>query len=119
MPSRSLFSIGTVSRMVGVPVGTLRSWQDRYGLIVPERSSGGQRLFTREQVEHLRFVKHHLAAGNTPADAHRLLAEFFDEPGGEPKGASGATQSPWREDAGAAWPSEPWQTEDAHPRGDT
>jgi CheY-like chemotaxis protein len=64
--------------MLGVPPTTIRTWEDRYGLIVPQRSPGGQRLFSRQQVEHLRFVKDQLDAGMQPADAHRLLAEMLD-----------------------------------------
>jgi DNA-binding transcriptional MerR regulator len=61
--------------MVGVPVATLRTWEDRYALVVPDRNASGHRLFSREQVEHLRFVKLRMAEGMTAADAHRLLAE--------------------------------------------
>lgn len=90
-----------------MPVGTLRSWEQRYGLVVPERSTGGQRLFTRAQVDHLRAVKDQLDAGLTPADAHRVLGEQLDEPAaaGRPT-APDRSQSDWRNDAGAAWPSE-------------
>src|SRR5919198_767832 len=70
----AVYSIGAVARMLGVPPTTIRTWEERYGLIVPQRSSGGQRLFSRQQVEHLRFVKDRLDAGMQPADAHRLLA---------------------------------------------
>ena len=61
--------------MVDVPAQTLRSWEDRYAVIVPVRSPGGQRLYTREQVEELRFVRDHVQSGLQPADAHRLLVE--------------------------------------------
>src|SRR6478672_6530598 len=61
--------------MVDVPAQTLRSWEDRYTLIVPVRSAGGQRLYTRDHVEELRFVHDHIQSGLQPADAHRLLAE--------------------------------------------
>ena len=51
------------------------SWEDRYVLIVPVRSAGGQRLYTRDRVEELRSVRDHIQSGLQPADAHRLLAE--------------------------------------------
>ena len=73
----AVYSIGAVAKMLRVPPTTIRTWEDRYGLIVPGRSPGGQRLFTRQQVEHLRFVKDQLDAGMQPADAHRLLAEML------------------------------------------
>ncbi len=61
--------------MLGVSQPAIRSWEDRYGLVVAERSEGGRRLYTREQVEQLRFVKERLEEGLSAADAHRLLAE--------------------------------------------
>jgi DNA-binding transcriptional MerR regulator len=70
-----IYSIGAVARMVGIAAATIRNWEERYGLITPERSEGGHRLYTRGQVEELRFVKRKLARGLQPAEAHRLLAE--------------------------------------------
>jgi DNA-binding transcriptional MerR regulator len=106
MAPRALFSIGTVSRMLGVSVGTLRAWEQRYGLVQPERSPGGQRLFSREQVEYLRVVKEQVEAGLTPADAHRVLSEQLDEPGMRPHTGRGEQTGTWRNDAGASWPGE-------------
>lgn len=68
--------------MVGIPAATIRNWEDRYGLITPERSQGGHRLYSRVQVEQLRFLKRELARGLQSADAHRVLAEGMQS--GEP-----------------------------------
>jgi CheY-like chemotaxis protein len=70
-----VYSIGAVVKMVGIPAQTLRAWESRYGQIVPARSSGGQRLYSRDQVDDLCFVREQLDQGLQPADAHRLLAE--------------------------------------------
>ena len=70
-----VYSIGAVSKMLGVPTQTLRSWEERYGQIVPERSAGGQRLYSRDQVDQLAFIIAELDRGMQPADAHRLLTE--------------------------------------------
>lgn len=75
---RALYSIGVVSRMVGVPVSTLRTWEERYGLVIAVRSSGGQRRYTRNQLTHLSFVVEQIDQGFSPGDAHRLLAEHID-----------------------------------------
>ena len=61
--------------MLDVPVATLRTWEDRYGQVVPGRSPAGQRLYTRLQVEQLKFVRAQMSNGAGAADAHRLLAE--------------------------------------------
>ena len=82
--ARGIYSIGAVSRMLGVSQPAIRSWEDRYGLIVAERSEGGRRVYTRDQLEQLRFVKERLDEGLSAADAHRLLAER--EAGTQPVG---------------------------------
>jgi CheY-like chemotaxis protein len=73
--ARPVYSIGAVSRMLAIAPATLRSWEGRYGLVVPQRTEGGHRLFSRDQIEHLRFVQARLAEGAHASDAHRLLAE--------------------------------------------
>ncbi len=73
--AEGVYSIGAVARMLGVPAQTLRAWEDRYQQIVPIRSDGGQRLFSRDQVDQLVFVRDLIRQGLQPADAHRLLAQ--------------------------------------------
>jgi DNA-binding transcriptional MerR regulator len=80
--SRALYSISAVGRMVGLPVATIRTWEDRYELVVPDRNTSGHRLYNRDQVEQLRFITTQMAQGLTAADAHRLLAEQIE--GGRP-----------------------------------
>lgn len=75
---RALYSISAVGHMVGLPVATIRTWEDRYELVVPDRSASGHRLYSRGQVEQLRFITDRMAEGLTAADAHRLLAEQIE-----------------------------------------
>ena len=75
MSGRPVYSIGAVAQMLGIPPATLRNWEERYGLPVPERSPGGHRVYSRDQVEQLRFVKAQIDEGISSGDAHRLLAE--------------------------------------------
>lgn len=70
-----IYSIGAVARMLGLSQGAIRSWEDRYGRVVAERNEGGRRIYTRDQLEELRFIKDRLDEGLSAADAHRLLAE--------------------------------------------
>lgn len=74
-----VYSIGAVARMLGVPQATLRTWEERYSVVRPERSSGGHRLYSREQVEQLRFVAKNVEEGVPPGDAHRLLTARLTE----------------------------------------
>ncbi len=70
-----VYSIGAVAKMLDLPTTTLRAWEDRYEVIIPRRSEGAQRLYSRSQVEQLRFLKDQIEAGASAADAHRLLAQ--------------------------------------------
>ena len=76
--ARPILSISAVARMLDVPVATIRTWEDRYGLVVPDRNASGHRLYSRDQVEQLRFAHARMAEGLSAADAHRLLAEWLD-----------------------------------------
>jgi CheY-like chemotaxis protein/transposase-like protein len=78
--SRPVYSIGAVARMLGVGSATLRAWEERYRVIVPARSRGSHRLYSRDQLEQLRFVLRSMEDGSSAADAHRLLAEQLDLP---------------------------------------
>jgi CheY-like chemotaxis protein len=66
--------------MLRVPAATIRNWEERYATIVPERSPGGHRLYSRDQVEQLRFIATEVGHGLSAADAHRLLSD--QGPGG-------------------------------------
>ena len=80
----AIYSIGAVARMLGVPAQTLRAWEERYQQIVPARSEGGQRLYSRDQVDQLSFIRNQIAQGLQPADAHRLLAQHHNEAASNP-----------------------------------
>ena len=78
--SRPVYSIGAVARMLGVEPATLRAWEDRYRVVVPARSQGSHRVYSRDQVEQVRFVLRSMEDGSSAADAHRLLAERLGRP---------------------------------------
>ena len=77
--------------MLDIPAATIRNWEERYGLVKPERSDGGHRLYARAQVEQLRFVKEGVDRGLQPAEAHRLLGEQLE------RGSSGLRSADERE----------------------
>src|SRR4029450_2749536 len=79
-----IYSIGAVARIRGVPTQTLRAWEDRYQQIVPTRSGGGQRLYSRDQVDQLSFIRNQIEQVLQPADAHRLLAQHHNEVASSP-----------------------------------
>lgn len=89
---QAIYSIGAVARMLDIPTSTLRAWEERYSVITPLRSEGSQRLYSRAQVEQLRFIKSRLESGASAADAHRLLSQEMAAdriPAGEVEAADG------------------------------
>jgi MerR family transcriptional regulator/heat shock protein HspR len=50
-----LIGIGLASRLIGRRENTLREWE-REGLIKPNRTSSGMRVFSQDDIEHLRHI---------------------------------------------------------------
>ena len=51
------FSISAAAKMTGLSPDLLRAWERRHGLIEPLRAANGRRLYSRDDVEHLRLLK--------------------------------------------------------------
>jgi DNA-binding transcriptional MerR regulator len=72
--------IGELSRRVGVSPAVLRAWERRYGVLRPERSRSGQRLYSEADERRVRRVLELIARGYSPAVAARLAAAPAPEP---------------------------------------
>jgi DNA-binding transcriptional MerR regulator len=88
-----LYSIGAAAKIIDVPAATLRAWEERYGIVRPIRSEGSQRLYSRNQIEQLKFIKAQMEAGASASDAHRLLDQEL-EAGRAPAPPAGAGDEP-------------------------
>ena len=62
-PNGGLFPIGTVSEITGVNAVTLRAWERRYGLIQPERTPKGHRLYSQTDVDKIQQIVEELGKG--------------------------------------------------------
>ncbi|HQD96040.1 MAG TPA: MerR family transcriptional regulator, partial [Propionicimonas sp.] len=58
-----------VSQQLGLAPGTLRAWEQRYGIVNPNRSEGGYRLYSDDDLDTLRAMAALVAAGMQPAQA--------------------------------------------------
>jgi methanogenic corrinoid protein MtbC1 len=67
--SEARLTIGALSRATGIPVETLRTWENRYGYPVPERKPSGHRVYPISAVARLKRIALALAAGHRPAQA--------------------------------------------------
>jgi DNA-binding transcriptional MerR regulator len=93
---RDAMRIGELSRRTGVSAHVLRSWEHRYGLLSPERTPGGFRLYSEADEQRIRAMQARIAEGYAPSAAARLIArERADapatdaEPGPQPSTAGG------------------------------
>ncbi len=58
IPDKLYFRIGEVSKIVGLPTYVLRFWETEFPRIRPKRTSSGQRLYTRNDIELVLKIKH-------------------------------------------------------------
>ena len=65
----------------------LRAWETRYGLLRPDRTAGGLRLFSPDDERRVRLMQTHIAAGLSASEAARL-AGAGDESGSREGSAS-------------------------------
>jgi DNA-binding transcriptional MerR regulator len=58
LPDKLYFKVGEVSSIVGVPAYVLRFWESEFKKINPKRTSSGQRLYRKKDVELIIWIKH-------------------------------------------------------------
>jgi len=80
--------IGELSRRLGISHHLLRAWERRYGLLRPQRSAGGFRLYSAADLRRVRRMQEHLAQGLSAAEA--AGAAIAEERSGLPAAASAA-----------------------------
>jgi methanogenic corrinoid protein MtbC1 len=66
-------NIAALTRRTGVPPDTIRKWEQRYGVIRPERTPGGQRRYSEVDVARVEWLKARLAEGYRIGEAAALL----------------------------------------------
>ena len=90
------FRIGAVARRTGVAVTTLRAWETRYGLLTPQRTEGGHRLYGEDDVDRVLAVLRLTAQGWAVSAAARAVLDgqepdrlrLVPGPGGPPDAAA-------------------------------
>lgn len=58
IPDRLYFRIGDVAELLGVKPYVLRYWETEFPIISPQKSTTGQRVYRRGDVETLVLIKH-------------------------------------------------------------
>ncbi len=88
-------SIGTVSKLTGISVHTLRAWEKRYAVVDVNRSSTGRRMYSAKDVTRLRLLRKLTQAGHSIGNVAKLSdvqLEGMRELGEETKRDEGSNQ---------------------------
>src|SRR5215208_2834102 len=57
------FNLKVVLKETGLAADTLRAWERRYGLPIPQRSAGGHRLYSQRDIETIKWLMKRQAEG--------------------------------------------------------
>jgi len=79
--------IGELSRRTGVHGDTIRAWERRYGLVKPQRTSKGYRLYSSADEEVIRTMRELTAKGVAAAEAAELARRGAEAPTAPSSGA--------------------------------
>jgi MerR family transcriptional regulator, light-induced transcriptional regulator len=66
-------NIAALTRRTGVPPDTIRKWEQRYGVLRPERTPGGQRRYSEIDVARVEWLKARIEEGYRIGEAAALL----------------------------------------------
>lgn len=66
------YRIGTVARLTGISSYALRAWERRYAVVKPDRSAGGDRLYSDADVARLKLIGELLEEGHSIGQIARL-----------------------------------------------
>jgi len=68
-----VYTMKTVVQQTGITPTTLRAWERRYGILQPDRTDGGYRLYSEQDIALLRWLKSQIEAGINIGRAVALL----------------------------------------------
>ena len=84
-------NIAALSQRTGIPPDTLRKWEQRYGVLQPDRTAGGQRRYSELDVARIEWLRERLG-GRVPHRRGGVAAR---------RGAARAGANAWRRSASA------------------
>ena len=73
------YRIGAVAKLTGISPDTLRIWERRYSCVTPQRSPGGGRIYSSDDIARLRLMKLRrdplcARCGKLAEDVHHVVA---------------------------------------------
>lgn len=92
--SKRLYKIGEVCRVADVQPYVLRYWETEFPALAPNKSGGGQRLYTQHEIDIILRIKQLLySEGFTIAGAKKKLEGELAEPAVASAPAGGPAES--------------------------
>ena len=73
------YNIAALARRTGVAADTLRKWEQRYGVLHPTRTAGGQRRYSETDVARVEWLRARLTEGYRIGEAAALLGDADGE----------------------------------------
>ena len=68
-----IYNIGMAARLTGLTITTLQAWERRYGFPRTQRTAGGHRLYSEQDIQQLLLVKHQIERGMQTAQAIKAV----------------------------------------------
>lgn len=84
-PAAGGLNISALARRTGVAPDTLRKWEQRYGILRPTRTAGGQRRYGELDVARVEWLRARLAEGYRIGEAAALLGSGEGDVGRTPE----------------------------------
>lgn len=78
------YPVRTVARLTGLTADLIRAWERRYGVVSPKRGPRGARLYTADDISHLRSLAKVVATGRAIGDVAELSRSQLEVLAGGP-----------------------------------
>jgi MerR family transcriptional regulator, light-induced transcriptional regulator len=88
-----IYNAKAVAQQTGVTPATLRAWERRYGVLLPDRTAGGHRLYSARDIAAIKWLRQHIEQGMTISRAVMLLQHQLGRAGFIPQ-AQVLTEAP-------------------------
>src|SRR5512138_3298292 len=91
------FNLKVVLKETGIAADTLRAWERRYGLPLPQRTAGGHRMYSQYDIETIKWLMERQFEGLTISRAVDFWNEISSS-GVDPIAGVSSKSSPMQED---------------------
>jgi MerR family transcriptional regulator, light-induced transcriptional regulator len=79
-----VYTIKRAAELTGVPVATLRAWESRYGVVTPQRTDSGYRLYDERSLAVIAAIRDLVASGWSASQAAAEVQRRQADPAPQP-----------------------------------